>query len=567
MDIQVSSIKNLLKFFILSPVDDWKMFAEDNEIILINEKWDVSFSINPPGDIDYETMETMEPICPHCTPLNICIIDVLIFSSSSKEIDESFDDECRGLVQDVIVSIKPTSTISYPVIYWKQVTGDEIFGYEIDRYNGFSWPTIITVPPDSSSYLDETVTDGCTQSYAYVIVTVDKCMNRSAPSYIPVKQTLKLNLPPIDDCERLAKLSWNPYNAMPGGLGGYRIFREVDGVATEIATTSDTSYTDAYQFENGENYIYFVQAYSASGSGVSSSCREGSTFNGANIPDSVYITSVSVESDSFIRINYSSSPEKTVKKLFLERSDDGINFQVIDSLTNPGDFVPRESYFEDATVNVDGWIFYYRLVAIDYCGTHELTSNVSRNILLLCSSSATENTLDWNSYESWLKGVEGYKVYRTVDGQPPAGELMGSLTPLTLSYPDVLTGVDPTKQVCYWVVAAENPGNPYLSNATSTSNTCCIIKGATLFMPNAFRPAGINNRFRPVATFVDPLKFKMILFSRWGQQFFETTDMVNGWDGTINGQAAPQGLYAYVITYTSYGGQEYTQRGTVYVVE
>ena len=86
-------------------------------------------------------------------------------------------------------------------------------------------------------------------------------------------------------------------------------------------------------------------------------------------------------------------------------------------------------------------------------------------------------------------------------------------------------------------------------------------------MPNAFRPAGINNRFRPVATFVDPLKFKMILFSRWGQQFFETTDMVNGWDGTINGQAAPQGLYAYVITYTSYGGQEYTQRGTVYVVE
>ncbi len=469
-------------------------------------------------------------------------------------------------VKDIIVSISN----SHPLVTWQQVTGDSISGYEINRFNGFSWqPILPAMSSDSNSFLDIAVTDGCDKSYTYEIIVIDQCNNRSVPAYTP-RHTIKLDLPPIDECERLAKLSWNAYTAMPGGLGGYRVYREDNGVIVEIANLTDTlltSYNDDYTFENGHNYIYYVQAYSASGTGISTSCREGSAFTGASIPDSIYITKVSVEGNSGIRLSYYSSPVKTVKTLIIERSDDGITFQAIDSISVPGDFVPQESYFQDETADPGSQSYFYRLKTVDYCGTNILISNISRSVFLQCTSSSTQNNLDWNTYQSWLKGVEGYKVYRTVDGQPTAGELLGSVTPLTQSFPDVLAGVDPTKQVCYWVVAAENPGNPYLADATSVSNTCCIVKGATLFMPNAFRPAGINNRFRPVATFVDPMKFKMILFSRWGQQFFETTDMVNGWDGTISGNAAPQGLYAYIITYTSYGGQEYTQRGTVYVVK
>ncbi len=469
-------------------------------------------------------------------------------------------------VKDIIVSISN----SHPLVSWQQVTGDSISGYEINRFNGFSWqPILPAMSSDSSSYLDIAVLDGCDKSYTYEIIVIDQCNNRSVPGYTP-KHTIKLDLPPIDECERLAKLSWNAYTLMPGGLGGYRVYREDNGVIVEIANLTDTlltSYNDDYTFENGHNYIYYVQAYSASGSGISTSCREGSAFIGASIPILIYSTNVSVENNSYIRISYFSSPIKTVKTLILERSDDGITFQAIDSLSVPGDFVPQESFFEDKTADPNSQSYFYRLKTIDYCGTNILISNISRSVYLQCTSSSTQNTIDWNTYQSWLKGVEGYKIYRTVDGQPTAGELLGSVTPVTQSYPDPLTGIDPTRQVCYWVVAAENPGNPYLANATSLSNTCCIVKGATLFMPNAFRPTGINNRFRPVATFVDPQKFKMTLFSRWGQQFFETTDMVNGWDGTINGNIAPHGLYVYIITYTSYGGQVYTQRGTVYVVK
>jgi gliding motility-associated-like protein len=270
--------------------------------------------------------------------------------------------------------------------------------------------------------------------------------------------------------------------------------------------------------------------------------------------------------DDYVKVSFHSSPDSTVKKLILERSVDGLTFQAIDSLYFLSDFVPEDGFINDTTADVHARSYYYRLVACDYCGTTKVPSVPSRTVFVQCSSTQTQNTVDWNAYELWLKGVEGYKVYRTVDGLPQPPELMGNFSSSTYSYPDLLAGVDPTKQVCYTVEAIERPGNPYLTNATSLSNSCCIIKGATVFMPNAFHPGGVNNRFRPVATFVDPQSFKMIIYNRWGQQIFETTDMVNGWNGEVEGHLVPPGLYAYIITYSSVGGQDYTKRGTVFVV-
>jgi hypothetical protein len=470
-------------------------------------------------------------------------------------------------VQNVVVSITPTML---PIITWTPVPSDDIFGYEIERYNSGSWFVRSTVPATSNSYVD-TVSNACDISYAYVVITIDRCGLRRPPSYTPRMQTIKLDFPPIDECERLAKLSWNPYNLMPGGLGGYQIFRMIDyGTPSQIANITDTlntAFIDAYQFVNGHNYTYYVQAYNTDSTITSLSCKQTWKYTGATLPDSVYITSVSVIDDSYINISYHSSPDSTVKKMILERSiDGGASFQAIDSMSVVGDFVPQTGAFKDTTADVHSQSYYYRLVALDYCGTKILYSNISRSVFLQCSSSQTQNTIDWNAYESWLEDVEGYRVYRTVAGQPPAGDSIGNVTPVTLTFPDLLSGIDPTKQVCYWVKAEENPGNPYLVNATSVSNTCCIIKGATLFMPNAFHPGGKNNRFRPVATFVDPQKFKMTIFNRWGQQVFETSDMVSGWNGLINDQIAPLGLYAYIITYSSLGGQDYTKRGTVLVV-
>lgn len=486
----------------------------------------------------------------------------------SNYVDEFlFDQTFPNDVQNIIVSI---NSDSYPVIKWDRLLDDDIAAYEIRRWNGSIWSFLIKLPSGSDTYTDIQADSTCDRSYSYRIIAIDKCDRESAPINSEQSQrTVTLNLPHIDECERLAELSWSSYTDMPGGLGGYKIFRRINyGLPVEVITippSATTTYSDAYQFENGQNYTYYIQAYSNSGSAISTSCQQTRLYSGSDVPDSVYITKVSVINDRDVRIDFHSSPGSTVKKMILERSDNGgISFTAIDSLSVLGDFVPEDYYMTDITADVHSQSYSYRLVAYDYCGTTKVYSNIPRTIFLQCSSTQTENSVDWNFYETWIKDVEGYKVYRTVEGQTTidSSYLLSTIN----NYTDPLLGVDPTKKVCYWVVAAEKPGNPYLNDATSVSNICCIIKGATFYMPNAFRPGGINSRLRPVVTFVDPQSFAMTIVNRWGQQLFETTDIVNGWDGLIDGQLAPPGLYAYLITYKSVGGQDYIKRGTVFVL-
>jgi gliding motility-associated-like protein len=82
-------------------------------------------------------------------------------------------------------------------------------------------------------------------------------------------------------------------------------------------------------------------------------------------------------------------------------------------------------------------------------------------------------------------------------------------------------------------------------------------------MPNAFNPGGHNRRFRPVSAFVDATGFSMLIFNQWGQQIFETNDIFNGWDGNVNGEEAPSGVYIYKISYKSSQGDTFETKGLV----
>lgn len=490
------------------------------------------------------------------------------FSNSTLPL-ELYDLTNPDNVTNLIVSM---NSDGFPELTWTKVPGNDILGYEIGRFDGSGYPPLTTVPADSIHFVDLTAVDACSKSHTYIVITIDRSPGlRSVPDYTPPLQTINLVFPPIDECEKLAILRWNTYNRMPGGLGGYRIFRQIDFATPVLVTVlTDTlaqSYDDSYAFSNGHDYTYFVQAFSDVGSGISNSCRSDRIFTGLSSPDSVLITQLGVVDNSFIKIDCFSTPANSIKRLVLERSDDGgTTFNAIDSLYFSGSFVPQSASFQDRAVDVTSQSYAYRLLARDSCYTSLLYSTVSRSVFLQCTPTPTQNTLDWNHYEVWLKGVEGYKVYRTIDGQPSGGELLGNLSSTTLTYPDLLAGADPTKELCYFVVASENPGNPYLNNAVSVSNTYCVTKGATLFMPNAFHPGGDNNRFRPVSTFVDPQSFEMTVYNRWGQQIFVTNDIVNGWNGLIGNQLAPMGLYAYIVTYQSVGGESYSKRGYVHVV-
>jgi gliding motility-associated-like protein len=90
-----------------------------------------------------------------------------------------------------------------------------------------------------------------------------------------------------------------------------------------------------------------------------------------------------------------------------------------------------------------------------------------------------------------------------------------------------------------------------------TSNLGCVQTASArvrvirpVYIPNSFTPNadGKNDLFRvPPDIDIDMVSLKV--FNRFGQLVWSTADPGAGWDGKINGQPAPVGSYAYLLTY------------------
>jgi gliding motility-associated-like protein len=87
-----------------------------------------------------------------------------------------------------------------------------------------------------------------------------------------------------------------------------------------------------------------------------------------------------------------------------------------------------------------------------------------------------------------------------------------------------------------------------------TARRSIDIQPFTVFIPNTFTPDGneFNNVFQAIVDLY-PLSWKLELYNRWGELFFETTDKNEFWDGTYKGKPAKEGTYSYKITYIPCG--------------
>ena len=94
----------------------------------------------------------------------------------------------------------------------------------------------------------------------------------------------------------------------------------------------------------------------------------------------------------------------------------------------------------------------------------------------------------------------------------------------------------------YWVIVTLDGCNARDSIGIKTCES-------PVWFPNAFTPNldGINDVFHPVGEGV--YKFSMVIFNRWGEQVFETSDFAQGWDGRFNGSDASDGVYYFVATF------------------
>ena len=91
-----------------------------------------------------------------------------------------------------------------------------------------------------------------------------------------------------------------------------------------------------------------------------------------------------------------------------------------------------------------------------------------------------------------------------------------------------------------------------------------ISTESKFLVPNAFTPNGdgVNDQF--MAMTADKItEFEMVIYDRNSRLLFHSRDILNGWDGKVNGQIAPIGAYLYIITYKDKVGERHIVKGTV----
>lgn len=76
-----------------------------------------------------------------------------------------------------------------------------------------------------------------------------------------------------------------------------------------------------------------------------------------------------------------------------------------------------------------------------------------------------------------------------------------------------------------------------------------VLPEVLLYAPNAFTPDDneFNQSWRIFMQGVDPSDFTLRIFDRWGQVVWESHDMEERWDGTLNGVLLPNGAYTWTI--------------------
>ncbi len=110
-------------------------------------------------------------------------------------------------------------------------------------------------------------------------------------------------------------------------------------------------------------------------------------------------------------------------------------------------------------------------------------------------------------------------------------------------------------------------------NPGQSADLLLKVLQARVFLPNSFNPNSIygNEIFKVKTLTANLIDFQMYIYTKWGQKIFTTTDNNLGWDGTINGELAPVGVYIWVVKYSDFdesdeAGTAVIKKGTVTLV-
>ncbi|MBS4057850.1 MAG: gliding motility-associated C-terminal domain-containing protein [Bacteroidales bacterium] len=446
---------------------------------------------------------------------------------------------------------------------WTASLATDTWGYIIYRFEQNTWQEVSWIYDREVTYFLDDAVDACTVSPEYAIASFDSCMNKSPGTFLNPQRPILMNQVVYNSCSLTNQLSWTSYENAAPALEGYNIYESINGSVFAWIDRVDAT-TLTYMQGNlspGMYYTYKIEAFF--GAGTSNSCEVSVFASEYAKPAFLNLMNVSVPEGGGVELLVDADVAATISSLIAKRSV--VLPQAPFKLYSYSPVIEAPVLVTDETASTSDSAYYYSLSLTDSCGANMLETATHRTMLLKGNNaSEQQNVLEWNAYEGW--DVLEYRIYRKLTGQD-VPQLIGTNLPGNLNFSDQISGVSAGDGVFVYVVeAVENATNPPDEALISRSNVISLTVESGLFMPNAFRPGGLNTTFGPVFRFAGFRDYSLSVFNRWGKLIFDTSDVNNGWDGRYAGELVPAGAYVYVLQYLNQYGETVTKRGAVSVV-
>ena len=109
----------------------------------------------------------------------------------------------------------------------------------------------------------------------------------------------------------------------------------------------------------------------------------------------------------------------------------------------------------------------------------------------------------------------------------------------------------------------------YFGLAVTTDAVTVVVDDCldnSIYIPNVFSPNGDGQND---VLYIRGQGFDAVhimIYNRWGEKVFESSDIGKGWDGTFKGKKCPAGVYFYVGDITFKNGEKLVRKGDVSLV-
>ena len=500
-------------------------------------------------------------VCEDTLNFRIGLADASGCISFSNAIGDRFEDATPPTAP-VMTTVTVDSTSGLSTLNWQPSPEADTDGYIIVLVTPGGGIIIDTIfGQNNTTYTWPPSTAGL-EPESFTVAAFDTCQVGVPPSpntsATRAPHTTMYATTGYDRCAARVTVRWTPYVGWP--VQSYQVLVQVDnGPWATLANVDPSTLELERPVEPDRIYCFLVKAIQTPGGVYSLSNKTCRTATYPTLPTFNYLSTVTVTGEEQITVVGDVDPNAAVSAYRIERSDNGAPFETLALIPDGGG--PVLTYV-DEPVEPEAVGYRYRVMVLDSCGIDALESNVGGNIVLRASSRLDGfNVLVWNGYAQWAGLVQGYVVTRSVDDGPFVP--IAALPAFPWTFEDNVQGlVASTGKACYRVQALE-AGNPSGANATSESNVACAVQEDLVYIPNAFIVGGANPVFQPVLSFVDVSDYQLLIINRWGQEIWRTTDPAKPWDGRVDGQLLPIGVYGYYCAFNNGAGRRFEKRGTV----